>query len=93
MTRSAILHALDNGSMKAQAAGLSEAQKQGIAEYLASSGSEAATNGCAGGNAVAPKNPLWANWGADPANTRFQNAAHGYELKRHLRRHLNDTRG
>jgi polyvinyl alcohol dehydrogenase (cytochrome) len=77
MTRSAILNALDNGSMKAQAPGLSEAQRQGIAEYLASSGSEAATNACAGGSAVAPKNALWANWGADPANTRFQNAARG----------------
>jgi mono/diheme cytochrome c family protein len=55
MTRSAILNALDNGSMKAQSAGLSEAQRQGIAEYLASSGSEAATNACAGGSAVARK--------------------------------------
>ncbi len=77
MTKSAILNALDNGSMKAQAAGLSEAQRQAIAEYLASSGNEATTNACAGGSATAAKDALWAGWGADPENTRFQNAARG----------------
>jgi mono/diheme cytochrome c family protein len=37
MTKSTILDTLDNGSMKMQAAGLSEAQRRAVAEYLASS--------------------------------------------------------
>src|SRR5579884_2633950 len=49
MTSAAILNALDNGAMKTQAAGLSEAERRAIAEYLshpAETMSPATSNAC-----------------------------------------------
>jgi polyvinyl alcohol dehydrogenase (cytochrome) len=63
--------------MKTQAAGLSEAQRLAIAEYLANPGDETTTNACASRSAGAAKDSLWTGWGVDPENTRFQNAARG----------------
>ena len=77
MRGDSILNALDNGSMKSQAAMLSETQRRAIAAYLATSGPGLTANACTGGTAAAPNGPMWASWGVDGENTRFQDAAQG----------------
>ena len=79
-----VLDALTTGSMKANAEGLSDAQKRMIAEYITDRPLGAATNGAASAmrNRCAAKplgNPLagrmWNGWGADEANSRYQPAS------------------
>lgn len=73
----AILASLISGTMVAQAAPLSDAEKRAVTEYLAGKPLGAAAS-VEGGMCVAPK-PLgdpssgsaWQGWGGDPANTRF----------------------
>ncbi|HEV3141660.1 MAG TPA: PQQ-binding-like beta-propeller repeat protein [Vicinamibacterales bacterium] len=79
-----VLDALTNGSMKANAEGLTDTQKRMLAEYITERPLGAATNGKAStmSNRCAAKplgNPLaghaWNGWGADEGNARYQPAA------------------
>jgi polyvinyl alcohol dehydrogenase (cytochrome) len=74
MARESILTALNNGSMKAQASALSEPQRRAVAEYLAASGPARAANTCTTEPRMIADTPLWAAWGVDQQNTRFQSA-------------------
>ncbi|PYX50514.1 MAG: cytochrome C oxidase Cbb3, partial [Acidobacteria bacterium] len=77
MAKSSILSALNSGRMKLEARGLSKAQKNAIAVYLAAPESPVvAMNGyCARDLDPPPNPPVWAGWGGDPENSRFQPAA------------------
>ena len=83
-TPEAILDALTNGSMKANAEGLSDLQKRMIAEYITerplgaalAGQASAMPNRCAAkplGNPLA--GPAWNGWGVDGGNSRYQPAA------------------
>src|SRR5579871_114398 len=76
MSKSAILTALRSGRMKFEARHLSEAKKNAIADYLAAapiSVSAVANNGyCARDLDPPPNPPIWAGWGGDLRNRRFQ---------------------
>src|SRR5579871_4799121 len=76
MSKSAILIALRSGRMKFEARHLSEAKKNAIADYLAAapiSVSAVANNGyCARDLDPPPNPPIWAGWGGDLRNRRFQ---------------------
>jgi len=79
MSSSAILNSLDNGAMKTQAASLTEAERKAVADYLAAGASakpaSAGTGSCAnqGVSSELQSSAAWSSWGANPANTRFQN--------------------
>jgi polyvinyl alcohol dehydrogenase (cytochrome) len=79
MSARAILSALDDGVMKTQAAGLTEAQRQAVARYLGKGETSATKMGADVCSAAAPaksgSSARWAAWGANVANTRFQSAA------------------
>jgi polyvinyl alcohol dehydrogenase (cytochrome) len=84
LTPERVLAALTTGSMQANAAGMSDALKRGVAEYITgrpvgSSASGAASNmknQCTAKPLVSPlAGPGWNGWGANPSNTRFQTAA------------------
>ncbi len=80
MNAARIIAAL-GGVMKAQAEGLSSAEKYALVIYLATPESKPAAPPpasamCATSKPFDPsKGPRWNGWGADPANTRFQPAA------------------
>src|SRR5579863_497993 len=82
MTPEAVYRALASGSMRPQAANLSEAAKRSIAEYLSGNKLNLAQiadaklmpNRCPGNSRLGdPANgPAWNGWGVDTSNTRFQ---------------------
>ncbi len=81
MSTEQILRSLEGGVMKAQAEGLSSAERHAIMVYLAASAPKAAvplvaTAFCAGGQQLADplQGPHWNGWGVDAANTRYQDA-------------------
>jgi polyvinyl alcohol dehydrogenase (cytochrome) len=76
MSRGLILAALNSGRMKFEGKLLSKAQKSAIAAYLAVPNSTVATVGgyCARDLDPPPNPPIWAGWGADSQNSRFQPA-------------------
>jgi polyvinyl alcohol dehydrogenase (cytochrome) len=76
MAKRSIVAALNSGRMKWEARGLSKAQKDAIAVYLAAPDSPvtAMTGYCARDLDPPPNPPVWAGWGADPGNSRFQAA-------------------
>jgi polyvinyl alcohol dehydrogenase (cytochrome) len=80
-TPEAILDALTTGSMKVNAEGLTDRQKQLIAEFITERplGSALAGQASAMPNRCAPQalgdplaGPSWNGWGADAGNTRYQ---------------------
>lgn len=85
MTPERIYDALTQGSMQPQAEGLSDASRRAIAEYLgdrklgagAAGAVSAMPNRCEAAQPMASRRsaPAWNGWGADPANTRFREAA------------------
>jgi polyvinyl alcohol dehydrogenase (cytochrome) len=81
MTETTILQALETGSMQTQAQGLTSDERHVIAAYLASPTQKAAapapaTAFCRSQTQLSPLPPSpWKGWGADLANTRFQDAA------------------
>ncbi|HEY7209459.1 MAG TPA: PQQ-binding-like beta-propeller repeat protein [Bryobacteraceae bacterium] len=78
MTPAAIVNTLERGSMKTQAAGLTEAERTAVADYLGHAGPKPESpraNACpAGETNRALKNTrfAWTNWGVNSENTRFQ---------------------
>lgn len=77
MSQSAILAALNSGRMKWEGKFLSKADKDGIAQYLGKSDITSAqlTGFCARDLDPPAHPPVWAGWGVDPRNTRFQTSA------------------
>jgi polyvinyl alcohol dehydrogenase (cytochrome) len=78
MSRSAIRAALDNGRMKWAARDLSKAERLAVAEYLGKSDvaiSAKLTGVCPRDLDPPARPPIWAGWGVDVRNTRFQPAA------------------
>jgi len=77
MSKPAILATLKTGRMKWEAKFLSEAKKNAIADYLAAPvTNQIATNAfCARDLDPPPNPPVWAGWGGDPRNRRFQSTA------------------
>ena len=80
-TPEAILDALTNGSMKVNAEGLTDRQKQLIAEFITERPLGSALSGRASSmpNRCAPKplgdptaGPSWNGWGVDAGNSRYQ---------------------
>jgi len=76
MAKSSILAALNSGRMKWEARGLTKAQKNAIAIYVAAPDSPVVTitGYCARDLDPPPNPPVWAGWGADAGNSRFQPA-------------------
>ena len=77
MSKAYILAALDSGRMKWQGKFLSKAKKTAIAEYLAApevAGPAAMTGVCARDLDPPADPPVWAGWGGDAGNSRFQPA-------------------
>lgn len=82
MSTEQTLRSLESGVMKAQAKGLSSAEKHAIMIYLAASapktGAALASTAFCGGGSQTPADPLqgprWNGWGVDAANTRYQDA-------------------
>ena len=77
MTQSSIIAALESGRMKWEAKFLSKAQKVAIADYLGVANVATAANTagmCARDLDPPPNPPVWAGWGGDPQNSRFQPA-------------------
>jgi polyvinyl alcohol dehydrogenase (cytochrome) len=77
MSKSYILAALQSGRMKWEGKSLSKAEKVAIAEYLGQpdlSASAKMTGVCARDLDPPPNPPIWAGWGVDPRNSRFQRA-------------------
>jgi polyvinyl alcohol dehydrogenase (cytochrome) len=80
MTSGAIVNTLEHGSMQAQAAGLTAAEREAVAEYISQSTPEQRStvpNACPSSNAnpaLAVSEFGWTSWGADAENTRFQKA-------------------
>jgi polyvinyl alcohol dehydrogenase (cytochrome) len=74
MTKASILAALDTGRMKWQGTLLSKAKKDAIASYLASADAPATalTGYCARDLDPPANSPVWAGWGSDSGNSRFQ---------------------
>jgi polyvinyl alcohol dehydrogenase (cytochrome) len=80
MSRSAIHSALESGRMKWEARTLSKTEKTAIAEYLGKSDvaiSAKLTGVCPRDLDPPAHPPIWAGWGADLRNTRFQTLAAG----------------
>ncbi len=78
MSHSAIRSALETGRMKWEARNLSKAEKTAIAEYLGKSDvamSAKLTGVCPRDLDPPAHPPIWAGWGVDLRNTRFQPAA------------------
>lgn len=84
LTPERVLAALTTGSMQANAAGMSDAQKRQIAEYITGRPLGSAASGAAApmpnrgaakpiGNLL--QGPAWNGWGGDLMNTRAQGAA------------------
>lgn len=77
MSKSYILSTLQSGRMKWEAKSLSKAEKSALAEYLGQSDLAASaklTGYCARDLDPPPNPPIWAGWGVDLQNTRFQRA-------------------
>src|SRR5579862_3547994 len=77
MTQSSIVAALESGRMKWEAKFLSKAQKVAIADYVGAANVSTAANTagmCARDLDPPPNPPVWAGWGGDPQNSRFQPA-------------------
>lgn len=77
MTRGTILAALESGRMKWEGRFLSKAQKTSVADFLGLpdvSTTAAVTGVCARDLDPPPNPPVWAGWGGDVANSRFQPA-------------------
>jgi polyvinyl alcohol dehydrogenase (cytochrome) len=74
MSRKLIVAALESGRMKWEGRLLTKAQRNAIASYLAAPNSNVATMSgyCPRGLDPPPNSPVWAGWGADLENTRFQ---------------------
>jgi polyvinyl alcohol dehydrogenase (cytochrome) len=75
MSKSSILAALDSGRMKWEAKLLSKADKDALAEYLGgshASSSAQLTNFCPRDLDPPADPPVWAGWGANAYNSRFQ---------------------
>ncbi len=80
MSRSAIHGALESGRMKWEARTLSKTEKNAIAEYLGKSDvaiSAKLTGVCPRDLDPPAHPPIWASWGVDLRNTRFQTLAAG----------------
>jgi len=78
MSKASILAALDSGRMKWEGKRLTKAKKDAIATYLAAPNSPTTasiTGYCARDLDPPPNPPVWAGWGADPGNSRFQPAS------------------
>ena len=77
MTPQYILHVLDNGAMRLQAAKLSKDERSAIIEYLTGTAPSMATDfgsKCAGPPPSTFDGPAWNGWGADLDNSRSQTA-------------------
>jgi polyvinyl alcohol dehydrogenase (cytochrome) len=82
MNAGAILTSLETGVMKAEAAGMSSAERYSLVGYIAYPVSKAGTPPPATAFCSAEpqpfvepaKSPRWNGWTTDPANTRFQDA-------------------
>ena len=76
MTAQHISSSMESGTMKAQAAMLSAADRKALAEFLAAKPgtSETLTAGCPEGSAPVVQPVSWNGWGVDLMNTRFQPA-------------------
>ncbi len=76
MSKASILAALDSGRMKWEAKRLSKVKKEAIATYLAAPKASAATVAgyCARDLDPPAHPPIWAGWGSDIQNRRFQPA-------------------
>jgi polyvinyl alcohol dehydrogenase (cytochrome) len=74
MSKPAIMIALKSGRMKWEAKFLSEAKKNAIADYLAAPITTQIANNafCARDLDPPPNPPVWAGWGGDARNRRFQ---------------------
>jgi polyvinyl alcohol dehydrogenase (cytochrome) len=75
MSTESVLHALENGAMKPQAANLSARQKRAVAEYVSGKTFHASSNETAGkcsSSEEVVSGLGWNGWGASLANTRFQ---------------------
>lgn len=77
LTNSAILTALETGSMKAQGSALSTAQRQAVADFLAAKTAPSATtaaseNMCPGAAPPLANTNGWNGWGVDLVNSRMQ---------------------
>src|SRR6266496_1384810 len=80
MSRPAIHGALESGRMKWEARTLSKTEKNAIAEYLGKSDvaiSAKLTGVCPRDLDPPAHPPIWASWGVDLRNTRFQTLAAG----------------
>lgn len=78
MSQSAIHAALDSGRMKWEAKNLSKAERAAIATYVGRSDAQIAainTGACARDLDPPIHLPVWAGWGVDDGNTRFQPVA------------------
>ncbi len=74
-----IVHVLDNGAMRLQAAKLSKDERAAIAEFLTgktlpASAGAGATGKCSGPPPQSFDGPAWNGWGADLENSRSQTA-------------------
>lgn len=77
MSKSYILAALNSGRMKWQGKFLSKSEKTAVADFLGKSNTDttAKVMGVCARDLDPPANPpIWAGWGVDPHNTRFQSA-------------------
>ena len=76
MTPQYILHVLDNGAMRLQAAKLSKDERVALVEYLAGTQVNAIPDGgkCAGPPPAGFAGPAWNGWGSDLDNSRSQTA-------------------
>jgi polyvinyl alcohol dehydrogenase (cytochrome) len=77
MSRSYVLSALQSGRMKWEAKSLSKAERSALADYLGQpdlSASAKMTGYCARDLDPPPNPPIWAGWGVDLHNSRFQRA-------------------
>jgi polyvinyl alcohol dehydrogenase (cytochrome) len=80
MSRSAIRSALETGRMKWEARALSKTERIAVADYLGKSDvaiSAKLTGVCPRDLDPPPHPPIWAGWGVDLHNTRFQSLAAG----------------
>ncbi|MFZ0592404.1 MAG: PQQ-binding-like beta-propeller repeat protein [Bryobacteraceae bacterium] len=84
MAPAKILESLENGPMKTQAAGLSSGERHALVTFLASPGAKPAAvapppaafcNAQLQPLSNAVEGPHWSLWGANIANTRFQDAS------------------
>ena len=79
LPKTAIVTALETGSMKVQGTALNPAQRVAIAEFLTAGNAgrveTGKANACPGGPSPLPNLNGWNGWGVDLANTRFQSGA------------------